>query len=211
MSTSVFVPRLHRVSGIIMAAFVVIHVLNHCASLFGAEAHIVFMNTVRPLYRNPPAEVLLILAALVQIVSGVQQVRTLRKTNTKGLFTRIRMYSGIYLGLFLLVHLTAVFGFRHVKEMDTNFDFIVPGFNTYPATLFFIPYYSLAVIAFFFHLSAVHYSKMQFYTSEQTARRQAIIGLSVGVLVAFLIVLGYTDYFNGREISAQFKADFGVK
>lgn len=44
--------RIHYFSGLTLILFIGIHLVNHFASLWGAEAHIEFMEMVRPIYRN---------------------------------------------------------------------------------------------------------------------------------------------------------------
>jgi len=193
-----------------MAVFVFLHLINHALSIFGPEAHLAFMDWIRPLYRNIVGETLLVAAAVTQIISGVQLLWLMRKRSVLGWFDRLRMLSGVVLGLFLIVHLTAVFSFRYGQGIDTNFHFVAPGYNVYPATLFFIPYYSLAVVAFFVHLSAVHYLKIQQYVAVQQARKQAQWGIVAGVLVAIIILLGFTDFLQGREAQNPFEKKISI-
>jgi hypothetical protein len=67
--------QLHYFSGLTIATFVAIHLTNHTISVFGADAHIRFMATIRHIYRNPIIETALLVAVITQIISGIKLVR----------------------------------------------------------------------------------------------------------------------------------------
>ncbi|WP_235114543.1 hypothetical protein [Cyclobacterium qasimii] len=154
------VKKLHYFSGITITIFVGLHLFNHFYSLFGAEAHINLMNDLRIIYRNVIAETILLVTVATQIVSGIKLFLKKRKTKYD-LFEKLQIWTGLYLAIFLVFHLSAVLFGRLVLELDTNFYFGVTGLNTFPLNLFFIPYYGLAIISFFGHISAVHSKKLK--------------------------------------------------
>ena len=90
--------RIHYTSGSIIAVFIVLHLFNHLYSLFGIEAHLQMMDQLRLVYRNIFIETILLLAVLVQIITGVQLFRKKRKTAV-GFFERLHIWSGLYLSL----------------------------------------------------------------------------------------------------------------
>lgn len=149
---------LHRVSGICICVFVGIHLANHLWSVFGAIEHIEMMNKLRVYYRNPVVEMFLLTSIVIQMVSGIKLYIT-NRTKAKAGFEKIQLWTGLYLLLFLIIHVAAVFGARLLFHLDTNFYFGVAGINTFPLNLFFIPYYAMAVISFFLPYS--HYTRKE--------------------------------------------------
>jgi len=195
--------RIHYFSGILISLFVGLHLFNHFTSLFEASAHIEMMNDLRVVYRNVVVESLLMLAVIVQIISGIQLFRTKRKVAT-GFYDKLQIWTGLYLAFFLLFHVSAVFAGRFILSLDTNFYFGVAGLNTFPLNLFFIPYYTLAIISFFGHISAVHSMKMKKSILGINPAKQAFGILAIGILSSLIILYGLTNGFKGVEIPAAY-------
>lgn len=194
---------IHYFSGIVIAIFLAIHLLNHASSVFGAEQHIAVMEQLRVVYRNVFVETLLLAAVLVQIISGLWLFNKGRKwANT--FFEKLQIWSGLYLAIFFVIHLSAVLGGRLVLHLDTNFYFGVAGLNTFPFNLFFIPYYGLAVLSFFGHIAAIHHRKMKqsVLGLSPTAQSKFILGFSI--LYTLFLFYGLTNQFQGVEIPAAY-------
>ncbi|MGB0424634.1 MAG: hypothetical protein ACPGED_09930, partial [Flavobacteriales bacterium] len=130
--------KLHYFSGITISVFIGIHLVNHGLSLLGAQAHIDFMNEIRVVYRNTIVESILLLAVLIQIISGIKLFFTKRKSSTS-FFDTLQVWTGLYLAFFFVVHIGAILFGRLILHLDTNFYFGIAGLNTYPLNLFFIP------------------------------------------------------------------------
>ena len=93
----------HRVSAVLLAIFLAAHLLNHVVALWGVAAHLAFMDGARLVYRSPALEPMLLAAVLVQIVTGVEQVRAGWGTR-RGFWQRTQAVSGLYLAFFLANH-----------------------------------------------------------------------------------------------------------
>lgn len=195
--------RIHYISGITITIFVVLHLFNHLYSLFGPNAHIELMNDLRVVYRNIIAETILLLAVVIQIISGIKLFLKKRK-NVIDFFEKLQIWTGLYLAFFLLIHLSAVFSGRLILNLDTNFYFGVAGLNTFPFNLFFIPYYGLAIISFFGHISAVHSKKMKNKILRIEPNKQSYIILIIGIILTLVILYGLTNGFNGVEIPKEY-------
>ena len=76
-------------------------------SLLGEAVHITFMDHMRVVYRNLVPELVLLSAVMIQIISGVRLAFRKRKT-VKGFFERLQIWTGLYLALFLVIHLSAI-------------------------------------------------------------------------------------------------------
>ncbi len=195
--------RIHYFSGITIAIFVTLHLFNHLYSLFGAKAHIELMDDLRIVYRNIIAEIILLFAIIIQIISGVKLFLQKRKT-VSNFFERLQIWTGLYLATFLVIHLSAVLSGRFILNLDTNFYFGVAGLNTFPLNLFFIPYYGLAIISFFGHISAVHSVKMKSRIIGIGPIKQSYGILMIGIIFTVMILFGLTNGFNGLEIPKEY-------
>ena len=73
------IKRIHFVSGVVITLFVGLHLFNHVCSIFGAQKHIEIMNLLRTFYRNIFVETILLLAVLLQIISGLKLFKLNKK------------------------------------------------------------------------------------------------------------------------------------
>ena len=194
---------IHFLSGILLIVFIGLHLWNHVNSISGIDRHIAIMEQLRPIYRNVFVESLLILAVGLQIYSGLQLYLKARKTTLKG-FRKLHVLSGLYLALFLIIHLSAVFAGRYILDLDTNFYFGAAGLNTFPFNLFFIPYYGLAIFSFFGHIAAIHHQKMQHRLLGFPPSLQSWLILFAGVILTSFILYGLTGHFQGVTIPEDY-------
>ncbi|MEE9348579.1 MAG: hypothetical protein V3U80_00875 [Flavobacteriaceae bacterium] len=197
------IKKLHYFSGITISIFVGLHLFNHFYSLFGANAHIELMDSLRVVYRNIISETILLFAVAVQIFSGIKLFLKKRKTKSD-FFGKLQIWTGLYLAFFLVIHLSAVLSGRIILDLDTNFYFGVAGLNTFPLNLFFIPYYGLSIISFFGHISAVHSRKMKNKIFGLEPIKQSYGLLTIGIVITLIILYGLTNGFNGVEIPKEY-------
>ncbi|WP_375561619.1 hypothetical protein ACE193_03460 [Bernardetia sp. OM2101] len=195
--------QIHYSSGIILSLFIGLHLFNHLCSIFGAEFHISMMDSLRIVYRNIVIESLLLFAVFVQIISGSKLILKLKKQHRLN-FENLSVWSGFYLAIFLLIHVSAVLVGRFILKLDTNFYFGVAGINIFPLNLFFIPYYGLAIMAFFAHISAIHFKKMKHNILGFTPQKQAIVILIIGLVFSIVLFYGFTNHFKGVVIPSEF-------
>jgi hypothetical protein len=200
--------RIHFISGLIITIFIGLHLFNHFCSIFGADRHIEIMNVLRHFYRNIFIETILLIAVLVQIISGLKLFKSKRKVANTG-FEKLQIWTGLYLAIFFVIHLSAVIGGRFFLHLDTNFYFGVAGLNSFPFNLFFIPYYGLAILSFFGHIASVHNKKMKHNIFSLTPTRQAKFILFLGLCLTVLIFYGLTNHFNGVKIPTEYNVLIG--
>lgn len=193
------VKKLHYFSGLILTIFVGAHLFNHFMSLLGALAHIKCMETLRVIYRNPVVEVILLMAVLVQIISGLKLFFIKRKT-ANSFFERLHVWSGAYLAFFLIIHLSAVMTGRLILGVDTNIYFGAEGLNVFPLYFFFVPYYGFSILAFFGHIAAIHHQKMKHVVLGFSVEKQSKLILIFGIITVFAIFYGLTDGFTGLQM-----------
>jgi len=195
--------RLHYISGLTISLFIGMHLFNHLFSVFGIESHIELMDKLRLVYRNPIVETVLLLAVFFQIISGVKLFMTKRKS-VNGFYEKLQIWTGLYLAFFFFIHIGAVLTGRYVLDLDTNFYFGAAGINTFPLNLFFIPYYGLAILSLFGHLSAIHVQKMKKEIFGLTIKQQAEFIMVIGFVVMMITFYGLTGGFMGVEIPEKY-------
>ncbi|RBL90481.1 hypothetical protein DF182_28900 [Chitinophaga flava] len=153
------------------------------------------MNILRHIYRFWLVELVLLFCVGFQVVSGLGLV--IRKGFVRQPFyVVIQVLSGLYLSFFMIYHVQAVLRGRFQWKMNTDFYFAAGVANHYPEKLFFIPYYTLSLVAVFAHIAAVHYIKrMEQQPEEPLQRRYKNETLAIciaGGVVTFLIMIAFT-------------------
>ncbi len=202
------IKKIHFISGLTIAVFVGLHLFNHVCSIFGVDKHIEIMNILRHFYRNIFVETILLLAVATQIYSGLKLFRSNRKTATS-FFEKLHVWTGLYLAIFFVIHLSAVLGGRFFLHLDTNFYFGVAGLNSFPFNLFFIPYYGLAIFSFFGHIASIHSNKMKTNILNLTPSEHAKAILVFGLIITISIFYGLTNHFQGVIIPSEYNILIG--
>ncbi len=137
--------RLHRVLAGLLGVFLMLHLGNHLAGLWGQDTHRAVQEALRRLYRNPLTEPLLLAAVVTQIGLGLQLLWHRRKVSWQ-------TASGLYLAVFLAIHVGAVLTAR-MQGVDTDLAFAAAGLHApAPWPLVFSLYYGAAVAGLGLHL-----------------------------------------------------------
>lgn len=196
----------HRASAALLGLFVALHLLNHLAALAGVQSHIDVMQALRPFYRNALVEPLLLACAAFQAVSGlIMVIRGWRER--AGRVAWLQAASGTYLAFFLVVHVGAVLAGRALLGLDTNFHFAAAGMHIWPYTLFFMPYYGLAVLALFAHLGCALYWQAG-PAATHRARQRLTLALSSGAVLSLVLVATLAGLIVPVEIPAAYRASY---
>lgn len=194
--------KVHFISGIVLSIFVTLHLINHLTALQSIDTHINVMNFLRRIYQHPLIEPFLILAVLTQIVSGIKLVRN-RGWKQQEWYNKLHVYSGIYLGFFLLLHTSATLAGRFVLLVDTNFYYGAMVVNLNPYLFFYIPYYFLGALSFFVHIACIIRIKSIRKVGTQKANKRTNWMITFGALIGILILWAFT--YN-VEIPAAYRA-----
>lgn len=202
------IKKIHYLSGLTITIFIGLHLFNHFCSIFGSNRHIEIMNALRLIYRNIYIETILLVAVLVQIVSGLKLFKTNRKI-AKSNFEKLQIWTGLYLVIFFIIHLSAVLVGRYLLHLDTNFYYGVAGLNSFPTNLFFIPYYGLAIISLFGHIASIHSKKIKKPILGLSPNRQATVILIFGFILTLTIFYGLTNQFTGVTIPKEYNILIG--
>ena len=186
------IERVHRASAIILLAFGIAHVANHTAALDSLAAHVTVQNFLRTVYRQPPLEILLVIAALSQVWTGSRLVSRARWQRATGL-RNLQVLAGSFLGMFFISHLSGVFiSGRLLGHVDTTFAWATGGpggLLTNARSPEFIPYYSLAVLAFFLHAASAGRWGLAPAMGKSAALKLCYGVIALGALVTLLLLL----------------------
>jgi len=166
------------------------------------------METLRPFYRNMLVEAFILLAVAVQILSGAKLFARAR-AEAVSRFEQLQLWTGLYLAVFFVIHVGSVLFGRLLLNLDTNFYYGAAGLNTFPFSLFFIPYYGLATLSFFGHTAAIHNQKMKLSFWSWTPKGQAKAILVLGFLLTVAMFYGLTNRFRGINIPAEYNVLIG--
>jgi hypothetical protein len=188
--------KVHYFSGLFITVFIAFHLLNHAFAFVSLEKHLEIMEIFRVVYRNIFIETLLLIAVVIQVFSGIKLVLQSRK-NAISLLDKLHIHSGLYLAMFLLVHVSAVLSARFVFHLDSNTYFGAATLNHYPEIYLFVPYYFLAIVSFFTHIACIHYKKTN-------SKNQAYVIITTGFLFAISLIIALTNNFNGYTIPKEY-------
>lgn len=178
---------IHYFTGLTVAFYVGVHLLNHLLILHSEAMHLNFMRKARKVYRHPVVEGVLFTALVVQILSGIFLV-TQKWPKAEDWFDWLHMISGLYLALFLINHVKAVIVGRYKMHIDTNLYYGAGVMNMWPHKLIYIPYYTFAILSFFTHVACIHRVKMQDFVPVEVAEQQAVGIIVLGCIVTFMII-----------------------
>ena len=195
--------RFHRFSALVIGVFVLIHLFNHLLVLQGIEQHIEFMQSARVVYRHGVVEGILLFCLIFQIISGLFFVWR-RRGKRSGFFDKAQAISGLYLAFFLINHVAAVMYGRYSAGLDTNIYYGIAGFHVSPFYLYFIPYYSLAVIAIFVHLACAFNWLSKDLLATPVRQKLSYTVIFAGGVLAAVLILGFNGNLGEVLIPAEY-------
>ena len=105
--------KLQAGTGLLIAGFLVLHLVNLWLAPFGAAAYDGAQSSVRGIYQWPPLEIALLAAISIHLVIGILGLKRAPKSPMTAR-RRLHRYSGIFLGLSIGGHILAVRGTRYV-------------------------------------------------------------------------------------------------
>jgi len=199
--------KIHRLSATIVATYALGHLFNHLVALRGIDAHVDFMKAYREIYRYPALEALLFLCLTYQIASGSYFI-------IKGwgqrhdFWDKAQALSGAYLVFFLLLHVGAVLFGRAILKLDTNFYYAAAGLNIAPFPVFFLPYYFLAVVAFFTHVACAFHRLARGHVTETMRNKVGYAVVIVSIVLSSIIVATFSGAFYKVDIPREYQKTF---
>ena len=186
----------HGVAGVIVLLFVLFHLFNHLFGLISPQAHTAVMETGRKVYRSPFVEPVLVAALLFQVFSGLCLAWRWSAHNVDA-WRIVQLGSGVFLSVFILGHLNAVFVFaRTIAGIDTGWDFASGdpvGMLYDPWSIRLLTHYTIAVFFVLAHLA----SGLRIVLLAHGVKHARVnvlwwTGATLSAAVSLLIMLGMT-------------------
>jgi hypothetical protein len=184
----------HGISAcVIIILFIAPHIGNHLTGFRNGATHIAIMKAVRQLYRSEIVEPVLLTLIGFQILSGVALVRG-RMRQRSDFFGTLQTMTGVYVGIYFLAHMTAVFSARH-GGTDTDWNWLTSdgrGMLTRLSSISLVAHYWMGPIAIFIHIACgLRMVMLQNAVSPLLAGRvaRALIGLGVVASSVILVAL----------------------
>ena len=199
----------HRASALLLATFLIIHIINHVVGLSGQANHIEFMRTIRPIYRHPIIEPMLLALFAVQIATGATMAMK-GWQERRGTVAWVQALSGLYIAAFLLIHVSSVVMGRVALGLDTDFRFAAAGFHVAGWPWYFIPYYFLAVFGLFVHVGCALYWKLG--AGSRRSGRIALVALAgLGAVLGVAFVASMAGLLHPVVIPLEYLATYQSK
>lgn len=183
----------HGISALaILILFVLPHLANHLAGIVSGAVHIQVMRWARLDYRNAIVEPLLLTLIAFQIMSGF--VLVWRKlTRASDLFGTLQTITGVYVGIYLLAHMTAAFSARGAGT-DTNWNWLTyddRGLLSHLDSFTLVAHYWAGPIAIIAHVACgLRMVMLEHGVSERMVGRLAWGLIGLGVAASSVILAG---------------------
>jgi succinate dehydrogenase/fumarate reductase cytochrome b subunit len=175
----------------ILLLFVGPHIVNHVAGFWSGPIHIAVMNAVRRVYRDDIVQPMLLGLIGFQILSGTALVRR-RIGMPSDLLDTLQTMSGVYVGVYFLAHMTAVFAARYTGT-DTNWNWLTRPHDSMLVSLSslrLIAHYWVGPIAIVAHVACgLRMVLLQRDISLAAANRLVLALIAVGVVASSVIVV----------------------
>jgi hypothetical protein len=199
----------HRASALLLTTFLLIHMVNHVVGLSGQAAHIAFMNSLRPIYRHPVIETVLLVLFAMQVATGVTMViKGWRERNGKVAWAQA--FSGLYVAAFLLIHVSSVVIGRVLLGLDTDFRFAAAGFHVAGWPWYFTPYYFFAVFWLFVHVGCALYWNLG--AGSRLSGRIALVAMAgLGAVLGVAFVASMAGLLHPVVIPQEYLATYQSK
>ncbi len=129
-------------------------------------------------------------------------ILVIRRGRPRGGWAWLQALSGLYLVFFLTQHIAAVFWARSAfAPFDTNVYWAAAVASRPPLSLYFIPYYGLAIMAVFAHIAAALH-----FRQAHSMPRLPNITLGAGVLISVLILAALTGFLGPVSLPPAYQA-----
>jgi hypothetical protein len=176
----------------ILLLFVGPHIVNHAAGFWNGPLHVAIMNVVRRVYRNDIVQPVLLGLIGFQILSGTALVRRRMRMPNDFLGT-VQTMSAVFVGVYFLAHMTAVFATRHAGT-DTNWIWLTRPNNSMlaslsPSNLRLLAHYWVGPIAIVAHVACgLRMVLLRRDISPATTNRIALALIAAGVITSSIIL-----------------------
>ncbi|WP_343683627.1 hypothetical protein [Asticcacaulis sp.] len=193
---------LHKVSAGFVFAFLSLHIANHLVGLQGLDTHLAFMAVARMVYRHPVVEMIVLLAFLMQILTGWALAREIW-ARKKDFVHQLQAASGVYIAFFAITHVTFLFCARQVPGLDTDIYLIVAGLMQSGWMYVLIPYYGLALFALFVHMGCILFDIFK-KTMRPVSWGLLVVTVAIGGYATWLMMMFYSGHTVALHVPSQY-------
>lgn len=200
----------HGVVAAILLVFVTAHLGNHLAGLIGADAHRALMKAMRPVYRAPAVEPILVAGFLFMVGSGgwLAWIHSARAADG---FRAFQLASGAYLLVFVTNHFNGVILLARLYlgvDSDWSFASGAPhGLIADAWNIRLVPDYTLAVFFALAHL----FAGLRVVLLAHGVRKSVSDGVAVwGAALAGLLAVGIVSGLCGLRLRFEHDKSEGV-
>lgn len=188
-SSSTPLKTFHKINAIVVALFILVHLVTHLSGMFGIDAYDSVQAAFRIVYRQPAIEILLLASVTLQLLVGANLlIASLRRKRPSGFWHWTQTISGGYFFIFMAQHLFSLGMARLYFDLDTTFYWPASVLSGPPFIYYFIPYYFFGVFAGVAHLgTGVRYWIMD-AGYDRLANQVGIGFLIIGAIVSAAII-----------------------
>lgn len=195
----------HRALSALLCLFVPMHLLGHLAGLAGQPAFDRVQALLRPLYRNPVVEPVLIAALLMQAGLGLLLLWHRGRKGWRPGLMRWQSLSGLIVALFVLQHIPAMLAARHLAGLDTTYWWPASVASTLPFAVYFWPYYLAGVAAFCLHLGIGLAMVLRRQGKADAARRVIAASAAIGLALGLAILAGISGQVQPVDLPPEWQ------
>ena len=118
------IKKLHLWAGLIVAAYVIPHMLNHALGLVSLDAMEAIRRIIHIVWAGPLGEAVLFIAFLTHFVLALRALYT-RSTLHMPAWEAIQVLLGLLIFPLLLVHIVGTSGVRHLLNYEPTYEYVI--------------------------------------------------------------------------------------
>ena len=179
----------HRLSALVLAVFVLAHVINQSLAFVSLPAYTTMRSVMRVVSRQPASYTLIVAAVAIQIATGAAM--GMKNVRAGAVARNLQAVSGWYLAAFLLIHVFSGLLVSQPQAAATTTATAVNQLNLLatPRAAASLPFLLLGVAAFLFHVGVYARLAALAYLAEASVRRLSYAGAFVGTTVVVTVGL----------------------
>lgn len=189
------VKNLHRASALILSVFVLAHIGNHVAGVFGLEAYFRYLTAVRQIYRHPIGEPILLGLIIIQMITGIAiTIAAFQLRERRKFLSWIEIVAAWLFFLFITIHLASIAVTRFYFELETDFLWVATMMR--PGTLqpYVIAFHFLGIVVVTAHMGIGFRYLLTAVGLRRTGNVVAAVIAAAGVVAATIAIIVYTGF-----------------
>lgn len=178
----------HRISALLLAIFLLGHVVNQAIAFFSVSSYAAMRSVMRLASQQSISYTVIVAAVAIQMLTGAAM--GMKRVRAGAVGQNLQAVSGWYLAVFLLSHVFSGFFLSPPPGVPRVAASLVPvNLLANARTAAQLPFYLLGVAAFLFHLGAYARLAAQAYFAEMSVRRFSYAAVTVATTIVVTIGL----------------------